>query len=258
MIFTADGNPVFVPDLGRPATDSSFAVIGTMVSLLATSLGTGGITLPAITASGYFDSARPTQNEFIPTESDACLMFMKLMPRGRAYGTHDLASGPGSSAIWQFWCALATEWVVVERMVVDMVDEAFCAYSITDRDGWKADYLLPDEEDVYGDDVCAKVYRPNGVNLDEYQRIAEAIGWDILELRFLKGDDDDYPGVVSTLLVRASIDSPIIPEIRFLGIDFILGTSPLGSVGVPEAVARLTGLYDRIVPAHVDLIIEVV
>lgn len=261
MIFDANFEAVFVADIDDPPSSEGLALVGRFFSMgPMSSEGVGALLLPMFTLTGHFDSVRPTYNEFIPTVEQICQMFMQLLPKGRALSTHDLSIPKENNPVRQFWCAVAQEWEKLERVAVEMVDEAFCTFARDDIDGWKQDYILPDEELVYGNNICSKSNRIGALTVAEYRRIAESIGWTLIDLRFLKGDDEEFPGVFATLYVEASIDSPIIgdPGVSLLGDDFILGSSVLGEIGLPEAVAKLEGLYDRVLPAHVDLDVEVV
>lgn len=219
------------------------------------SVGTGIVNIPKQEVVGHFDSARPTYNEWIPSQEDSYRMFMRLLPEGRAWTTHDPAIPREESPIRQFWYAVAALWADLELKAVQMVDEAFCQFTEEDLDGWLADYVLPDEAALYSDNICAKVRRIGALTLDEYQAIAESMGWVVLAIQFLKDSHASYPGVYATLYIQASLTSPAIPEEVTLD-DIVLDSHRFDGYTEDEATAQLLGLLDRLVPAHNDIIVE--
>lgn len=221
------------------------------------SVGTGAVLIPKQIAVGHFDSARPSYNEWIPSQEDAYQMFLRLLPRGRAFTTHDLSIPRADSPLRQFWYALSELWIDLEQKAVEMVDEAFCLFTREDIDGWLADYVLPDEAAIYDEhNICAKVRRIGALTIEEYQELIEYVGWIILEIAFLKGSHASFPGVYATLYVNVSAASPILPEQVTLD-DIILDSHRLDEYSELEAAAQLEGLLDKLVPAHNDIVVEV-
>jgi uncharacterized protein YmfQ (DUF2313 family) len=97
------------------------------------------------------------------------------------------------------------------------------------------------------------VQATGGTSLAYYEGIAEALGWAV-DMRWLKGDDAVYPGVVATLFISIDISESDSnwTETRFN--NWTLGESRLGD---PDT-SLLSCALDRIIPAHCAIAYEVV
>ncbi len=119
--------------------------------------------------SNAFDIC-PTQAEIVP-------QLLALLPRGRAFNTHDGGPQPGTT-IWAFFNALANVWAWVNQRICALKLEFFCATCDETRDLWMAEYGLPDGCDPYPD-LCAKVAAIGGNQCAYYQQVAAQAGWAI-------------------------------------------------------------------------------
>lgn len=102
---------------------------------------------------------------------------LALLPRGRAWGTHDGGPFPGTVP-WRFWGAVADFFLYLEERVCALELEFRCATATETRDRWMADYGLPDGCDPFPD-LCAKVAAIGGTRCDYYVEIAARAGWAI-------------------------------------------------------------------------------
>lgn len=111
----------------------------------------------------------PTRDEMLP-------QLLALLPRGRAWGTHD--GGPFSGVMLQFWTAVADLFVYMNQRLCDLREEFFCSSAKETLDLWNADYGLPDGCDPFAS-LCAKVADPGGNTCDYYEARAAAAGWSV-------------------------------------------------------------------------------
>ena len=102
---------------------------------------------------------------------------LALLPRGRAWSTHDGGPFPGDR-LYQFWTAVAAVFEYANQRMCDLRREFFCATESETNDAWLADYGLPDDCDPYPD-LCAKVAAIGGARCEDYAAIAARAGWDI-------------------------------------------------------------------------------
>lgn len=112
----------------------------------------------------------PTQEQIIP-------QLLALLPRGRAFNTHD-GPPPTTSIIYQFWNAFAEILAYVNQRICALRSEFFCATASKTLDTWLEEYGLPDGCDPFPN-LCAKVGALGGVTCSYYQGLAAAIGWTI-------------------------------------------------------------------------------
>jgi hypothetical protein len=172
---------------------------------------------------------RPTDTEFCPSADDIFLAIMKLLPRGRAWQTRELTSLSRDTVMKKFLYAISSYWATkLEDLLCRTLNEWFCFASVMDKDAWEADYGIPDECDLYNSDVCAKVSSKPSTSIAPILNLLGQNGY-AANARWLKGDDVDYPGVWSTLVV--DIDPALSPAyIGSTALPFPLDdTHPFGS-----------------------------
>lgn len=191
---------------------------------------------------------------YCPDTDEVFDSLMSLLPRGRAWQTHDATIARETSVLMAFMYGLAA--YIKEHVEDDLCqafDEMFCSTASVDLDLWQQDYGLPDDCDPFGDNLCAKVLAIGGTSLEYYVDIAAQLGW-ATTMRWLKGDDEEFPGVVSTLFISIDISESDSgwTETRFS--NWVLGESRLGS---PDTSA-LSCALDRIIPAHAAIAYEIV
>ena len=186
----------------------------------------------------------PSDHTFCPDHDDCFLAFLALLPRGTAWDNTVLSMDRGS-VIRQFMSALALSWVKFEDAMCISLDEWICSTSDEDIDMWARDYGVPDECDLYNQNICAKV-AANGAPTADYLRNLMTQSGYLGEVRWLAGDDVDYPGIYSTLYVIIDKEnSPAFAHSTLLS--FKLGEKrALGSANT-EAVECM---LERYVPAH--------
>lgn len=112
----------------------------------------------------------PTREEIVP-------QLIAMLPRGRAWGTHDGGPFRGSTA-HQFWTAVAEVWAEVNARICALAPEFFCATQVETHDTWMEEYGLPDGCDPYPD-LCTKVAAVGGTRCEYYTAIAARAGWSI-------------------------------------------------------------------------------
>lgn len=113
----------------------------------------------------------PTQDEIIP-------QLLALLPRGRAWRTHERIDGDAKSWIYRYFYSLANVWAWVNKRICDLRKEFFCATARETLDLWMAEFGLPDGCDPFPD-LCAKVAAVGGTRCDYYAAIAARAGWSI-------------------------------------------------------------------------------
>ena len=110
----------------------------------------------------------PTAEEIVP-------QLIALLPRGRAWGTHDGGPFPGSVA-WRFWSAVASVLAFVNLRACALLLEFFCATQSETNDRWMAEYGLPDGCDPFPD-LCTKVAAVGGTRCEYLVTVAARAGW---------------------------------------------------------------------------------
>ncbi len=129
-----------------------------------------------------------------PTKWELWRQTMALLPRGRAFQTHDAddsfavdAGGetwppdlptPGRrlTVLGQFWAAFAEvdEWL--HQRACALIEEFYCATTAEQRREWEIDYGFPDPCEPWTD-LCAKVAAQGGATCSYLTGIAAARGW---------------------------------------------------------------------------------
>ena len=199
----------------------------------------------------------PTRDEIVP-------QLLAMLPRGRAWGTHDGGPYPGSFA-YQFWTAVAEVWAEVNARICALKPEFFCASQVETHDTWMEEYGLPDGCDPYPD-LCTKVAAVGGTRCEYYSAIAARAGWSIS-----CEDINDACGVKAD---NAFADCAVAGDGLAAGQLFILvslGSSPAYTAGAatpaladlavadgfltcPPDLSGLECLLARIVGAHIQII----
>ena len=110
----------------------------------------------------------PSVDEIVP-------QLIALLPRGRAWGTHDGGPFLGSVA-WRFWSAVASVLAFVNLRACALLLEFFCATETETDDLWMAEYGLPDGCDPFPD-LCTKVAAVGGTRCDYLVAVAARAGW---------------------------------------------------------------------------------
>ena len=110
-----------------------------------------------------------------PTAEEITPQLVALLPRGRAWGTHDGGPFPGSVA-WRFWSAVADVLAFVNLRACALLLEFFCATQSETNDQWMAEYGLPDGCDPFPD-LCTKVAAVGGTRCEYLTAVAARAGW---------------------------------------------------------------------------------
>lgn len=124
---------------------------------------------------------------------------LKLLPRGRAWQTHEGLPRPGfdpafnpdaynndgfatssepKSILWQYWRAFAAVLHHLVERACALRNEMFCKTLAEMREEWMVEYGLPDPCDPFPD-LCTKVAAIGGTRCEYYQEIAARMGWSI-------------------------------------------------------------------------------
>lgn len=132
-----------------------------------------------------------------PSFADVLSATLALLPRGRAWQTHEGGPLPGAveafnpdafnvdafstenrraSIIWQFWAAAASLFTFVNQRLCDLRLEFWCATQSETHDLWLIEYGLPDLCDPFPD-VCTKVAAIGGTRCEYFAAIAARAGW---------------------------------------------------------------------------------
>jgi hypothetical protein len=134
-----------------------------------------------------------------PTEPEILRGIFALLPRGRAWQTHeggpeqpiDRAFDPEvfqgdafatrykkGSILYRFWAAFAAVLAFVNERLCALRLEFWCATHSETHDLWMEEYGLPDACDPFPD-LCIKVAAIGGTRCEYYAEIAARAGWSI-------------------------------------------------------------------------------
>lgn len=116
-------------------------------------------------------------SDICPTKDDIVPQALALLPRGRAWQTHDGGPYTGST-LRQFWTAIAAVVEFANRRICDLRAEFWCATRAETNDLWLAEYGLPDACDPFPD-LCTKVAALGGSTCEYYTEVARLAGWAI-------------------------------------------------------------------------------
>lgn len=188
-----------------------------------------------------------------PSQDEILENMLALLPRGDAFQSNDATVDQTTSVMQAFWAGVSGPMFTLSNAICATYDEFFSFTADEDLDLWQEEYGLPDDCDPFGGNLVAKVQTQGGTSIEYYEERALALGWDT-EMRFLKGDDPEFPGVTSTLHVvikTATSPAALVPVTHFS--NWVLGTSPLGEPSTTSLICAL----DKIIPAHVAITSEV-
>src|SRR5205823_6000220 len=147
---------------------------------------------------------------------DLYAQILRLLPPGEAW--QDLTAPDGTSVMHAFWKSIASEVYEMDQAACRVFDEFFATTMSVDEDLWLAEFSLPDECDPFGTNILAKIRATAGdaTNPDFYVSLAEQMGYSIAA-RWLRGDDVEYPGIVSTLLVTVDPSMSLAMDLPVIG-----------------------------------------
>lgn len=193
--------------------------------------------------------------KYCPTQEETYKALMHLFPYGPAWQRDGEQVPIDDSTMRKTVNAIAMELNTYELAICQAFDELFCATTINDKDLWMEEYGLPNDCDPYGDNLCLKVGVIGNTRVGYYEELVADMGWDT-DMRWLKGGDPVYPGVISTLHVKVyTSSSPSYhPETDFSNWD--IGKSPLGKS--LQDIQNLVCTLSRIIPAHCAITYEVI
>lgn len=115
--------------------------------------------------------------DICPTQEEITPQLLALLPRGRAWNTHEGLPQPNTT-IYQYFNTLAGVWAYANQRICALRLEFFCASANETLDLWNQQYGLPDGCDPFPD-LCVKVAATGGVTCAYYEAIALEIGWSI-------------------------------------------------------------------------------
>ena len=199
-----------------------------------------------------------------PTDDEMTAATLALLPRGRAWSTHEGGPEP-DTVLYKFWRGVALPFAFLHRRICALALEFFCASQSETYDQWLEEYGLPDSCDAYPD-LCSKVAAIGGTRCEYYAEIAARAGWSIECF----SNDGACGGEAGCM--EAGCDEPgfgLLP--CQLGIRVILPMSPAfvsprtpqpeaglleaGQIlGCPVDIEPLKCLLERITRAHLQLI----
>ena len=176
-----------------------------------------------------------------PSSADILPRLLALLPRGRAWGTHDGGPWPGS-VLHGFWAAFADLLAYANTRICALRAEFFCATQSETNDRWMADYGLPDMCDPFAD-LCVKVAAAvGGSRRFEYLvALAALAGWTISIAR--------TGACAITITVHTGSSTSYVAG---AGVAPRAGRMRAGwRPGCPnESVAPVVCILDRLLPAH--------
>lgn len=202
-----------------------------------------------------------------PTQAEILPQALALLPRGRAWSTHDGLPAEGT-VLRRFWSAVAAVLAFANARICALREEFWCATQAETRDLWLAEYGLPDACDPFPD-LCAKVAALGPTRCDEFAAIALRAGWAI-ECIFASGQafgqcwsfgcsqfgaTGDPNGTLRIRVLTASSPAWTAPPFTPWQFNQYQFGQPLGCG--PD-ISGLQCLLARLVPAHCDVIWEIV
>lgn len=114
--------------------------------------------------------------KWCPVTTDEVLpSILGLLPSGPAWeGARQLGT-----VMNQFWRSISNLTAWSYKRLQDFWAEMYCNTAYESLDQWRLDYGLPDDCDVYGYNLCAKVTAVGGQSCDIYVELARLNGWAI-------------------------------------------------------------------------------
>lgn len=219
-----------------------------------------------------------------PTLAESIAATLALLPRGRAWQTHEtgpqrpaegafqmdafnpdafsVATVPGSF-LYRFWWAVGTVRNFLETRLCALRLEFWCASMSETRPEWLFEYGLPDPCDPFPD-LCAKVAAIGGASCSYFQAIATRAGWSITcqDLSVACGSRAKCSvagraraGGRRLLTLRLVIDLNESPSFNGrVRTAAVAGRQRAGRpIACPPNIDAFRCLMDRVVPAHVTL-----
>jgi len=158
---------------------------------------------------------------FCPEKTEILPQVLRLLPRGRAWQTHEGLPAEGSvlRRYWSAWSALLA--FATERLCA-LHAEFFCASATETRDLWLAEYGLPDACDPSGGDLCLKVSMQGGTRGEFLEEVAARYGFDIEvtdPARLAVFPPDSYGALPDAIAVPLVLVAPVteglLPGVSF-------------------------------------------
>lgn len=225
-----------------------------------------------------------------PTKWELWRQLQALLPRGRAWQTHEdlgvvYRAGDGSqvgvleigrdqigegpedvtllTVMQQYWAAFAEVLEVMHARACALLPEFFCATVNEMTAEWSIDYGFPDPCLPY-DTLCDKVRAQGGATCAYLSEVAARRGWTVecrdcppIDCDFVVGDSVACECTPNVIYIRIHTD--LSPAFVGLGAEMIAGRleASCTTPGTPDVTA-LKCLIERVKPAHVKAIYEVV
>ncbi|CAM5764354.1 hypothetical protein [Bosea minatitlanensis] len=199
-----------------------------------------------------------------PSPEEMTGQALALLPRGRAWSTHEVGPRPGT-VLFGFWRSVGEIFAFLTGRLCALHPEFFCDSHVETRDLWLAEYGLPDECDPFGD-PCAKIRAQGGARCEDIAELAAAAGWSI---RCIEDVCASLPGAGSAgcFMPGSATAGRLIVEVDLDASPAWTGTlqtqPQAGAIlaGVPLSCgpdfSRLTCLLDRVLHAHLALEVRI-
>jgi hypothetical protein len=134
-----------------------------------------------------------------PSKDEILAAAIALLPRGRAWQTHETGPLPGfevafdpggfetdafqtarrpRSILWEFFASVSDVFAYLTERICALRLEFWCASQSETRDQWLIEYGLPNACDPYPD-LCTKVAAIGGTRCEFYTEVAARAGWSI-------------------------------------------------------------------------------
>lgn len=205
--------------------------------------------------------------DICPTKDDIVPQALALLPRGRAWQTHDGGPYTGST-LRLFWTAVSAVLEFANRRICDLRAEFWCATRNETDDLWLAEYGLPDACDPFPD-LCTKVAALGGNRCEYFAAIAAAAGWAVSCREFepcgarAGGSYAGFatPGAGNGRAVIA-LDVDLGASPAFTGAYASPPLAGLMMAGSPLScepdVSGLRCILERVIPAHCRLVLNLI
>lgn len=198
-----------------------------------------------------------------PSEDQTRDAILALLPRGRAWQTHE-GRPDTTSTIYRFWQAVAYAFWLVNSRLCALRAEFFCRTASETLPEWMVEYDLPNDCEPYPE-LCDKVNAIGDGRCQTYIDIAARAGWDIECLdnaqacgNFI-GDfslGEDMPGNVSQageiIILVHTATSPSFTG-TYSGAPFVGDMYAGETLDCDPDVAALMCILDRVIHAHVTV-----
>lgn len=225
--------------------------------------------------------APSAQTFFCPTKWQLWRQIIALLPRGRAWQTHEgpvygatEAGDPDVDTLTvmeQFWAAYAEVLEYLHQRACALIEEFFCETMQELRPEWFTEWGFPDPCEPF-DNVCEKMRATGGNRCEYFVALAAARGWslecidcaslpDVAESADCMAADcsspscDDDCGPDTIILIIHTAESPayVSPLINNAADCMAADCSSL----CDPTVAPLQCLIERVRPAHTKVIYRV-